>query len=172
MAGFIMQVQSAIFLLYVRWNPDSPRIVWDVVSIRTGLARMPVELRRGEPNTPLAFQRRDACHLKQQAGHGKIIVGIGQSTKDSISWIADYDNLYFAYSSAEEQIRTLIKLLFRGAVAFGAKTYQRYPSISKRKIITKAYGFIRQDIVQFNTITVGYDVDFVSPIFEHGLPCL
>lgn len=22
-----------------------------------------------EPNTPLAFRRRDACHLKQQAGH-------------------------------------------------------------------------------------------------------
>ena len=24
MAGFTMQVQSAIFLLYVRWNPDNP----------------------------------------------------------------------------------------------------------------------------------------------------
>ena len=112
-----------------------------------------------EPNTPLAFQRRDACHLKQQAGHGKSLSGSDRARK-------------IAYSPAEEQIRTLSKLLFREAVAFGAKTYQRYPSISKRKIITKAYGFIRQDIVQFNTITVGYDVDFVSPIFEHGLPCL
>ena len=44
-----------------------------------------------EPNTPLAFRRRDACHLKQQAGHGKIIVSIGQSIKDSISRVADYD---------------------------------------------------------------------------------
>lgn len=45
----------------------------------------------GEPNTPLAFRRWDTCHLKQQAGHGKITVGFGQSTKDSISRIADYD---------------------------------------------------------------------------------
>ena len=45
-----------------------------------------------EPNTPLAFRRRDACHLIQQAGHGKIAVGFGQSTKDSISRIADYDS--------------------------------------------------------------------------------
>jgi len=45
----------------------------------------------GEPNTPLAFWRRDACHSKQQAGHVKIVVGFGQSTKDSISRIADHD---------------------------------------------------------------------------------
>ena len=38
-----------------------------------------------EPNTPLAFRRRDVCHLKQQAGHGKITVGFGQDTEDSIS---------------------------------------------------------------------------------------
>ena len=43
-----------------------------------------------EPNTPLAFRRRDECHLKQQAGHGRITVGFGQSTKDFISRIADY----------------------------------------------------------------------------------
>lgn len=58
---------------------------------RTGLARVPVELRRGEPNTPLAFRRRDACHLKQQAGHGKMTVLSGQNTKDTISRIADHD---------------------------------------------------------------------------------
>ena len=44
-----------------------------------------------EPNTPLAFRRRDACHIKQQAGHGKIAVEFGHGTKDSISRIADYD---------------------------------------------------------------------------------
>lgn len=44
-----------------------------------------------EPNTPLAFRRRDECHLNQQAGHGKITVGFGQNTKDSISRIADYN---------------------------------------------------------------------------------
>ena len=43
-----------------------------------------------EPNTPLAFRRRDACHLKQQAGHGKITVGIGHGTKKTISCAADY----------------------------------------------------------------------------------
>ena len=44
-----------------------------------------------EPNTPLAFRRWDMCHLKQQAGHGKIAVEFGHGTKDSISRIADYD---------------------------------------------------------------------------------
>ena len=62
----------------------------DVVSIRAGLARLPVINPMGEPNTPLAFRRRDECHLKQQAGHGKITVGFGQNTKDFISLIADY----------------------------------------------------------------------------------
>ena len=86
-----MQVQSAISLLYVRWHPDRPCPVRDVESIRVGLARMPVITPMGEPNTPLAFRRRDACHSKQQAGHGKNTVGFGQSTKDSIFRIADYD---------------------------------------------------------------------------------
>ena len=82
-----------------------------------------------EPNTPLAFRRWDACHLKQQAGHRKISAEIRQGTKGSISWIANYDNLYFVYSSAEEQIRTLTKLLFRGAVAFGAKNASKIPFV-------------------------------------------
>lgn len=43
------------------------------------------------PNTPLAFRRRDECHLKQQAEHGKMSVGIGQDTEDYISHVADYD---------------------------------------------------------------------------------
>ena len=44
-----------------------------------------------EPNTPLAFRRRDACHSKQQAGHEKMTVLSGQNTKDTISRIANYD---------------------------------------------------------------------------------
>ena len=44
-----------------------------------------------EPNTPLAFRRWDVCHLKQQAGHGKMTVLSGQNTKDYISRIANYD---------------------------------------------------------------------------------
>ena len=49
----------------------------------------------GEPNTPLAFRRRVECHSKQQAGHGKIIVSIGQDTEKPISRVADYDTSIF-----------------------------------------------------------------------------
>ena len=56
-------------------------ILWDMVSIRTGLAGVPVIPPMGEPNTPLAFRRRDVCHSKQQAGHGKITAGFGQAQK-------------------------------------------------------------------------------------------
>lgn len=64
----------------------------------------------GEPNTPLAFRRRDECHLKQQAGHEKMAVGIEQSTKDFISLVANY-NIYFMHIvPAEESDRTLTKL--------------------------------------------------------------
>ena len=48
-----------------------------------------------EPNTPLAFRRRDACHLKQQAGHGKIIVSIGQNTEKPISRVATMTPVFF-----------------------------------------------------------------------------
>ena len=34
-----------------------------------------------EPNTPLAFRRRDECHLKQQAGHGKSLSGSDRARK-------------------------------------------------------------------------------------------
>ena len=114
-----MQVQSAISLLYVRWNPDSPRVVWDMMPIRVGLARMPVISQSGSPNTPLAFRRRDACHSKQQAGHGKIAVEFGHGTKDSISRIADYDTC----------ISLIVPQKNRSGlyVVFGAKTHQRYP---------------------------------------------
>lgn len=78
----------------------------------------------GEPNTPLAFWRRDACHSKQQAGHVKIVVGFGQSTKDSISRIADYGTCILLIVP-QKKVRTLIKLLFRGTVALGAKVHQK-----------------------------------------------
>ena len=75
----------------------------------------------GEPNTPLAFRRRDACHLKQQAGHGKIAVEFGHGTKDSISRIADYGTCILLIVP-QKKVRTLIKLLFRGTIALGAKS--------------------------------------------------
>ena len=89
-----------------------------------------------EPNTPLAFRRLDACHLKQQAGHGKITVLSGQNTKDSISRIADYDKLYFAYSSAEEQIWTLCCLRNKNA----SKIPHRYLSGKSSPKHTKLFG--------------------------------
>ena len=159
-------------LLYVHWKPDSICIIWSEAIIHTGLARLPVINTMGEPNTPLAFRRRDACHLEQQAGHGKIIAGIGQDTEDSISWIADYDNLYFTYSSSEEQIRTLTKLLFRGAVAFGAKTHQRYPSLSKREIITKLTKLFGKTLYSPMSCLLYMVLILSSLIFGLGLPCL
>ena len=69
----------------------------------------------GEPNTPLAFRRRDECHLKQQAGHGKITVGFGQNTKVLSLSIGELDrfhvNICFMHIvPAEESDRTLTKL--------------------------------------------------------------
>ena len=64
----------------------------------------------GEPNTPLAFRRRDVCHLKQQAGHGKIIVSIGQDTEKPISRVANYNICFMHIVPAEEPDRTLTKL--------------------------------------------------------------
>ncbi|UVQ90584.1 hypothetical protein [Parabacteroides distasonis] len=48
----------------------------------------------GEPNTPLFFRRWDACHSKQQAGHGKITVGFGQNTKVLSLSIGELDRFH------------------------------------------------------------------------------
>ena len=64
----------------------------------------------GEPNTPLAFRRRDVCQLNQQAGHGKINGGIGQWTKNPISLVANYNICFIHIVPAEEPDRTLTKL--------------------------------------------------------------
>ena len=90
MAGFTMQVQSAIFLLYVRLESGQTPCC-----LRCGInpfRACPYADNQsvGEPNTPLAFRRWDACHLKQQAGHGKIVVGSGQDTENPILCVADY----------------------------------------------------------------------------------
>ena len=41
------------------------------------------------------------------------------------------------------------------------------PSQSKRKIIAKTYGIIRQNIVQLQALPVVYDVDFWLPYFRN-----
>ena len=77
----------------------------------------------GEPNTPLAFRRRDACHLKQLAGHGKITVGIGQWTINSNPFVANDDICFMHIVPAEESDRTLTKLWFETIAMAGAKTH-------------------------------------------------
>ena len=92
MAGFTMQVQSAIFpFVCTLESGQTP------YCLRCGInpfraCPYATKIISREPNTPLAFRRRDVCQLKQQAGHGKNTVEFGQSTKDSISRIADYDS--------------------------------------------------------------------------------
>lgn len=111
------------FLLYVHWKPDSICIIWSETIIHAGLARLPVVNPMGEPNTPFAFRRQDACYLKQQAGHGKITIGIGQWTKNPISLVANDDICFMHIASAEEPDRTLTKLWFEAIVMVGAKTH-------------------------------------------------
>lgn len=41
------------------------------------------------------------------------------------------------------------------------------PSLPKRKIVTKAYGIIWQNIVQLQALPVVYDVDFYLPYFRN-----
>ena len=119
MAGFTMQEQSAIFPFVCTMSFGQACILWDMVSIRTGLARVPVITPMGEPNTPLAFRRRDACHSKQQAGHEKMTVLSRQNTKDYISRIANYDTSILLIVPQ--------KNISRLYVVSGAKTHQRYP---------------------------------------------
>ena len=60
-----------------------------------------------EPNTPLAFRRRDECHLKQQAGHEKMAVGIEQSTINSNSFVANVSIRRSTYRQSEKQLAQL-----------------------------------------------------------------
>lgn len=90
MAGFTIQVQSAIFTFVCTLESGQP-----LCCLRCGTTpcrACPYASHKSvrEPNTPLAFRRRDTCHSKQQAGHGKNIVSIGQGTEGSISRLSYY----------------------------------------------------------------------------------
>ena len=97
------------FCMYTRNRTASALFEVKLYSM-PGLPVCPVVNPMGEPNTPLAFRRRDECHLKQQAGHGKITVGIGHSTINSISFVANYNICFMHIVPAEESDRTLTKL--------------------------------------------------------------
>ena len=60
-----------------------------------------------KPNTSPTVRRRDECHLKQQTGHGKITVGIGQWTINSNPFVANDDTCSMHIVSAEELVRVL-----------------------------------------------------------------
>lgn len=85
MAGFTMQVQSAIFPFVCTLESGQPLCYLRCKTPSCRACPYATKIISREPNTPLAFRRRDAYHMKQQAGHEKITVGIGQGTKDSIS---------------------------------------------------------------------------------------
>ena len=66
----------------------------------------------------------------------------------------------------------LTKLLFRRAVSFGAKTHQRYPSLSKRKIITKLTKLFGKTLYSPMSCLLYMLLILSSPIFGLGLSCL
>lgn len=124
-------------------------------------------LLRYEPNTPLALRRRDTCHSKQQAGHIKIVVGSGQDTENPILWCG---RLYFGIVLTEKSVTAFNQVVLSKNCCFRSESASKIPP--QQKIIIKAYAIIRQDIVHLHVLTVGYDVDFVSPIFGTGLSSL
>ena len=170
-----MQVQSAISLLYVHWNPDKSHINCNSSSIRVGLARLPVLSPMGEPNTPLTFWQRDECHLNQQAGHRKIAVRIGQSTKNFISLVANYDICFMHIIPAEELVRTLQNVIWRYWYIQN-KIIRRKMKVSHRHLnmisSIKTYRTIRQNIGQALALHIGYVIDIISPILKFGYPYL
>ena len=66
----------------------------------------------GEPNTPLAFRRRDKVPLKtaRLGERENQWEGIGQWTKNPISFVANYNICFMHIVPAEELDRTLTKL--------------------------------------------------------------
>ena len=95
MAGFTMQVQSAISPFVCTLESGQPLCCLICGTPPCRACPYASKTPKGEPNTPLAFRRRDACHLKQQARHGKIAVGIGQDSENPILYVADYDTSIF-----------------------------------------------------------------------------
>lgn len=78
----------------------------------------------GEPNTPLAFWQRDECHLNQQAGHRKIAIRIGQSTKNPISLVANFTPTLCTYFPKKNRIG-IYQIISRGHL-FGQSKMASY----------------------------------------------
>ena len=161
------------FLLYVHWKPDILCIIWSEAIIHAGLARLPVVNPMGEPNTPLAFRRRDACQLKQQAGHVKIVVGSGQDTENPILW---YGRLYFGtvlIVSTEKSVRAFNQVVLSKNCCFRS---ERASKIALRYLNRKSSSKHTQLFCRTLYISKPYllymMLIFVSPIFGIGLPCL
>ena len=124
----------------------------------------------GEPNTPLAFRRRVECHTKQQAGHGKIIVSIGQDTEKPISRVADYDTSIFPITPKKDSQD------FNPVAMIWENSYGRRKNTSSKTRINQRYlsaisptktpDPFDRNIGQSNALPIGYAVDFVSPILS------
>ena len=127
-------------------------------------------LLRYEPNTPLAFRRRVECHSKQQAGHGKIIVSIGQDTEKPISRVADYDTSIFPITPKKDNQD------FNPVAMIWENSYGRRKNTSSKTRINQRYlsaisptktpDPFDRNIGQSNALPIGYAVDFVSPILS------
>ena len=104
--------------------------------------------------------------------------------RENHCWIwTEYERFYFSYCRlcfgsmhivfSEKLVRPLTKLCLRGTVALRAKAHQKYAiAISAENRHQSTYGIIRQDTVHLHALAVGYNVDFVSPIFKSILSCL
>ena len=103
--------ESASFHLICSLDPDNLRIVWNVVSIRVGLARVPIEFRRGSliPHSPFGGGMRATQnsklstenHCRNWTEHIRFYLSCNRL------W-----HLYFAHTSTEEQVKTLTLLLW------------------------------------------------------------
>ena len=87
MAGFTMQVQSAIFPFVCTLESGQTPCCLRYKIPPCRACPYATKIISREPNTPLAFRRWDACQLKQQAGHGKITVEFGHGTKKILSLV-------------------------------------------------------------------------------------
>ena len=130
-------------------------------------------LLRYKPNTPLAFRRRDACQLKQQAGHVKIVVGSGQDTENPILW---YGRLYFGtvlIVSTEKSVRAFNQVVLSKNCCFRSERASKIPlRYLNRKSSSKHTQLFCRTLYISKPYLLYMMLIFVSPIFGIGLPCL
>ena len=129
-------------------------------------------LLRYEPNTPLAFRQRDVCHLKQQAGHGKIAVEFGHGTKDSISRIADYDTWILLIVPQKNRSGLYPSYYFEKLLPSEQKRIKDTHCYLSGKSSPKHTELFGRTLYNSTPWLLDMMLIFVSPILELGLSCL